>query len=124
MKKLIALVIAVGLVGAVMAADYTPVSSEGGKVAVSLTPTSNTAIAVLGGYNAMTAAAASTNNTIANPVSIGVECKIVNIGANAVTITDGTNIEGAGAMVMGQYDSLTLVGISTTKWAELSRSDN
>jgi hypothetical protein len=123
MKTYIALLVALGLVGISFAADYTPASKENESF-TALTPTSNAEIAVAAGICQFTAAAASTNNTIASPAFIGSRCTLVNVGANAVTITDGTNIEGAGAMAMGQYDTLELVAISTAKWIEVSRSDN
>ena len=124
MKKLLVALAFVLVINIALAADYTPVSSEGGKTAVAVTPTSNTEIAVVGGLVEMTAAAVSTNNTIASPVAEGVLLQLVNVGTNAVSVTDGTNIEGTGAMTMGQYDTLTLMSISATKWVELARSNN
>ena len=124
MKTYIALLVALGLVGFVCAADYTPVSGEGGKAATAIAPVSSAVLAVVGGQMQLTAAAVSTNNTIASPVAVGVLCKIINVGTNAVTITDGANIEGAGAVTLGQYDSIMLESISTSLWVELGRSDN
>jgi len=122
MKTLIALIIAVGLVGVVCAGDLTPKSTEGGVSVIALAPVEAAELAVVGGQVQLTAAALSTN-TLASPVAAGVECTIINVGANAVTITE-TGIEGAGAMTLGQYDSLSLTAISTALWVETGRSNN
>jgi len=122
MKTFIALLVAVGLVGVVCAGDYTPKSTEGGVSVIALTPTAAAELAVVGGQVQLTAAAASTN-TIASPVAAGVECTIINVGVNAVTITE-TGIEGAGAMTLGQYDALKLVSIDADTWVETGRSNN
>jgi len=95
------------------------------QVQATIAVVSNDAIAVAGKTDVLlTSAAVSTNCTIASPQLATAQIKIINTSTNAVTITDGTNIEGAGAMVMGQYDSIMLKAISLTKWVEVSRSDN
>lgn len=121
MKQLAILVILASFVGIALAADRTPATIVQKTIAV----TSNDAIAV-GGSTAviLTSAAVSTNCTIANPQTATASLVIINTSTNAVTITDGANIEGAGAMVMGQYDSLSLKAISASKWVEVGRSNN
>lgn len=48
---------------------------------------------------------------------------LVNTGANAITITDTATIESTGDIVLGQYDTLTLIGIGV-KWYQLATSNN
>ena len=122
MKKLLVALALVAVVNIALAADYTPQTTEGGVSVIALTPTAAAELAIVGGQAQLTAAAASTN-TLASPAAIGVEVTIVNVGANAVTITE-TGIEGAGAMTLGQYDVLRLVSIDTSTWVETGRSNN
>lgn len=48
---------------------------------------------------------------------------LVNTSANTITISDTATIESTGDIALGQYDTLTLVGMGV-KWYEIAASNN
>jgi len=48
---------------------------------------------------------------------------LINTSANNIVISDTASIESTGDITLGQYDTLTLMGVGV-KWYELASSNN
>ena len=77
------------------------------------------------GYLAiLTGTTGGTTNTIANPTASGETFVLVNNSAFPIVIADSGNVKLAGAITLGEDDSLELISTSASEWVEVSRSDN
>ena len=75
-------------------------------------------------YLPVTAAAAIGTNGIASTTSVAGDVLIlVNVGSNAVTITDTGNTVLSGNIALGQYDTLSLV-FDGVRWVQLATTNN
>ena len=147
MKKFIALMLAVGLVGVGFAADYTPSSEEDSTDSVlavdvtasgdltvagivTLTPTAenwtdgSTNTLAAGAYLISgTGGANDTTNTVvlANPTTAGDTVLIVVDAAstNLITIADSGNVAASGAILLDASDAVLLYAPTTSLWVEV-----
>lgn len=141
MKTLFASFIAVCLVSAAFAADYTPRSAEDGSQSVAaanvtvsgivrLTPTlvnwtdGQTNTLAAGAYLVSgTGGANDTTNTVvlANPTTAGDRVLIVMAAAttNLITIADSGNVAASGAILLDANDAVELYAPTTSLWVEV-----
>jgi len=143
----IALVVAMGFYAArVVDAQYTPASSEMLAAGVSTDIKTSGDMTTSGDFvctpevltistNAYTLTptcsyvvldpAAVTTVTVANATAAGQMLTIVNKIATNAVIADGSNIQGTGAITLGQWDSVTFIAeMSATNWVQTSTSNN
>jgi len=84
------------------------------------------AIAITGSLMPISAAAAVTNATLSAvaPAKVGQSVTIINTGTNAITVLDSGVAKLSADIVLGQYDSLSLVAQATNVLVQTSTSDN
>lgn len=85
--------------------------------------TADSVITNQAGVGLVTPGTSGATNTLAAPVAAGEVMKLVNIAANTFIIAESGNVQSAGAMTLGQYDTIEFVAVSTN-WVEVSRSNN
>lgn len=110
-----------GSTGAFQAGTFFGVAAHSttGGLDAAITPTSS--------YVLLNSSVLTTNSIVAPVVagmSIGDRLLIVNELAQAVTFADGTPLQLSGTLVLGQYDTLDLVVVSTGEYAQVSTSNN
>ena len=76
-----------------------------------------------GMYHPITATVATGTSSIAGVSTAGRVVIIVNIGSNAVTLTDTNILKLSGNAVLGQFDNITLIS-DGTNWVQLAKTDN
>lgn len=87
-----------------------------------ITVTQDLDVNATGTYQRLTAAGAvGTASVTIKPA--GTYLILVNVGANSITITETALIKSAGNIVLGQYDSATLLS-DGTNWFQVAASNN
>lgn len=95
------------------------VQSTTGGLDAAITPTAS--------YILLNSSVLTTNSIVAPVVAgmgVGDRLLIANALAQAVTFADGTPLQLSGTLVLGQYDTLELVVVSTGEYAQVSTSNN
>lgn len=72
----------------------------------------------------LTGTSGGTTNTIANPSASGEAFLLINNSAFPIVIADSGNVKLAGAVTLGEDDTIQLMSTSASEWVEVSRSDN
>ena len=97
---------------------------------VTVVATNTTAALVPGGdyayksYNVSSGATMTVSNIISGTGATDGDILVIdNIGAGSVVVADGADVQGAGAMTLGQYDSIWFI-YKSSEWIERGRSNN
>lgn len=135
MKKILCLILAL-VAGVALAADYTPVTKEVGKITQlevpgsSVTDTNGTEeLAGTAGLVLLSVAGSPTGAvcTVADigETDTGFIMNIVNVGtSNSATFVDSGNLALSGDAVLGPNDTLTLIYVSSNQWVEAAQVNN
>jgi len=113
----------------VIGAGYTPSSSESGAPTASAV-TNGATMTVTKQFHAITGSGLPSGGTniltLAAPPGAGfiAVLTLAEASSNVVSFADQASANLGGTRVLGTNDTLTLIGLSTTKWLELSFSNN